>query len=233
MGLGITAPTYYVGSQDQICSTVVAARTFLLALYESRILNPVNAKATIRNSVLSARDALSTEQRIEKSLQATQSSFEKIIFEPGTIISAFFPIRSEIDPRPLMDALRKSGAVLCLPIVVDTTTIIFRELVRDAQLVDTGFGTRGPAPNAKILDPQILLMPLAAFDSNGGRIGYGAGHYDRAIAKLIAKGNTPRLIGMAFDCQYHEFVPQESHDIAMDAIVTESGYRDLNEKGSQ
>ena len=196
-------------------------------------MNSIDAKTTIRNSALATRDALSTEQRIEKSLQAAQSSSGKIIFEPGTIVSAFFPIRSEIDPRPLMDEMRKAGAMLCLPIVVDKTTIIFRELVRGAQLVDTGFGTRGPSPEAKILDPQILLMPLAAFDFDGGRIGYGAGHYDRAIAKLIANGNTPRLIGMAFDCQHHEFVPQESHDIAMDAIVTESGYRKLNVKGSQ
>ena len=196
-------------------------------------MNSIDAKTTIRNSVLATRDALSTEQRIEKSLQAGQSSSGKITFEPGTIVSAFFPIRSEIDPRPLMDEMRKAGAMLCLPIVVDKTTIIFRELVRGAQLVDTGFGTRGPSPEAKILDPQVLLMPLAAFDFDGGRIGYGAGHYDRAIAKLIANGNTPRLIGMAFDCQHHEYVPQESHDVAMDAIVTESGYRELNVKGSQ
>jgi len=59
-----------------------------------------------------------------------------------------------IDPRPLMDEFRKLGARLCLPVVLDKTTIVFRELVRGAELVDTGFGTRGPAEDAEILDPH-------------------------------------------------------------------------------
>jgi len=134
------------------------------------------------------------------------------------------PIRSEIDPRPLMDEFRKLGARLCLPVVMDKTTIVFRELVRGAELIDTGFGTRGPNEDAEVLDPSLLIMPLSVFDHHGGRIGYGAGHYDRAIAKIVDKGIKPRLIGMAFDCQHHERVPVEPHDQPLDAMLTESGY---------
>lgn len=147
-------------------------------------------------------------------------------FELGTIISGFFPIRSEIDPRPLMDMLRQRGARLCLPVVMDKTTIVFRELVRTAELVDTGFGTRGPGPDAEVLDPEILLMPLSVFDHYGGRIGYGAGHYDRAIAKIMEKGIRPRLMGMAFDCQHHDRVPVEAHDQSLGAMITESGFHE-------
>ena len=71
----------------------------------------------------------------------------------------------------------------------------------------------------------ILLVPLSAFDRAGHRIGYGAGHYDRAIDRLKAKGHRPKLIGIAFDCQEVASVPAEPHDVALDAILTESGFR--------
>ena len=93
-------------------------------------------------------------------------------------------MRSEVDVRPLMFALRENGARLCLPAILDKTTIVFRELVRGAALVDMGFGTAGPGEEAETLDPDIMLVPLAAFDSRGHRIGYGAGYYDRAIERL-------------------------------------------------
>ncbi|MDJ0613491.1 MAG: 5-formyltetrahydrofolate cyclo-ligase [Rhizobiaceae bacterium] len=183
-------------------------------------------KAALRKDALARRDALAIDRRIEMSLVAADHGVENIEFDPGTIISGFFPIRSEIDPRPLMDQLRQRGARLCLPVVMDKTTIVFRELVRTAELVDTGFGTRGPGPKAEITDPQMLIMPLSVFDHHGGRIGYGAGHYDRAIAKIIDKGIVPTLIGMAFDCQHHERVPVEPHDQPLNAMLTESGYRE-------
>ena len=187
-------------------------------------MNSQELKAELRNASLARRDALATDVRIEKSLEATTHGTEHIEFNAGTVVSGFFPIRSEIDPRPLMDEFRKLGARLCLPVVMDKTTIVFRELVRGAELIDTGFGTRGPGEEAEVLDPSLLIMPLSVFDHHGGRIGYGAGHYDRAIAKIIDKGIKPRLIGMAYDCQHEDRVPVESHDQPLDAMLTESGY---------
>lgn len=181
-------------------------------------------KARLRADALKLRDAIPVDERIEKSLAAAEFGKTNIIFDPGTIVSGFFPIRSEIDPRPLMDELRVMGARLCLPVVMDKTTIVFRELVRGAELIDTGFGTRGPAEDATVVDPELLIMPLSVFDHHGGRIGYGAGHYDRAISKIIGKGIKPRLIGMAFDCQHHGRVPVEPHDQPLDAVLTESGF---------
>ncbi len=181
-------------------------------------------KAELRSASLARRDALPADIRIEKALEATAHGVEYIEFDAGTVISGFFPIRSEIDPRPLMDEFRKLGARLCLPVVMDKTTIVFRELVRGAELVDTGFGTRGPGADAQVLDPSLLIMPLSVFDHHGGRIGYGAGHYDRAIARIIDKGIKPRLIGMAFDCQHETSVPVEPHDQPLDAMLSESGY---------
>jgi 5-formyltetrahydrofolate cyclo-ligase len=181
-------------------------------------------KAEIRQLVLAKRDAIPAMRRIEFSLDACKHGADHIRVEPGTIVSGFFPIRSEIDPRALLDTLRQRGARLCLPVVLDRTTIVFRELKRGAELVKTGFGTRGPGPEAPELDPQVLIMPLSAFDGRGGRIGYGAGHYDRAIARLNAKGMSPWLIGFAFSCQQVDNVPTESHDQPLEAVITENGY---------
>lgn len=181
-------------------------------------------KAEIRKERLSLRDAIGTEERLEKSL-AIAAFGEVIAFDPGTVISGFMPIRSEADIRPLMDFLRKKGARICLPVVLDRETILFRELRPNSPLTDTGFGTRGPGPDAPELDPELLLMPLSAFDGAGNRIGYGAGHYDRAIDKLRKKGLNPRLIGIAFDCQEVASVPAEPHDVGLSAVITESGYR--------
>ncbi|GAB4360099.1 MAG: 5-formyltetrahydrofolate cyclo-ligase [Oricola sp.] len=184
--------------------------------------SPAELKKRIRAETLARRDALSPEARIEKSLAMAEHGRD-IGFAPGTIVSGFWPIRSEADIRPLMSAMRERGARLCLPAVLDRETIVFRELVRGAAMVDTGFGTAGPGEEAEVLDPQLMLVPLSAFDADGNRIGYGAGHYDRAIARLAGKGMTPRLIGVAFACQQVDRVPVEPHDVPLDAILTEDG----------
>ena len=135
------------------------------------------------------------------------------------------PIRSEADTRPLMEALRTRGGRLVLPVVLDRETIVFRAFETDTPLVKTGFGTTGPGEDEEVLDPDILLVPLSVFDGKGQRVGYGAGHYDRAIARLHARGRQPVLVGVAFDCQEVPSVPAEPHDVSLHAILTESGLR--------
>lgn len=186
---------------------------------------PKELKRELRREALARRDALDPSFRIEAALEITEVARNSIRIEPGTIASGFWPMRSEVDVRPLMFALRENGARLCLPAILDKTTMIFRELVRGAALVDMGFGTAGPDEEAETLDPSIMLVPLAAFDSRGHRIGYGAGYYDRAIARLTAAGHAPRLIGIAFDCQEVPTVPDEPHDVIIPEILTESGLR--------
>ncbi|MDX8460870.1 5-formyltetrahydrofolate cyclo-ligase [Mesorhizobium humile] len=182
-------------------------------------------KKRLRKEALARRDALDEFWRVEIALEMAETAKEKIDFEPGRVVSGFWPMRSEVDVRPLMFALREKGARLCLPAILDKTTIVFRELVRGAPMVEMGFGTVGPHEEAEVLDPTLMLVPLAAFDARGHRIGYGAGYYDRAISKLADKGIIPRLIGIAFDCQEVERVPDENHDVIIPEILTESGLR--------
>jgi 5-formyltetrahydrofolate cyclo-ligase len=182
-------------------------------------------KADARKQRLAARDAIPLGDRADKSLQMADLAADIIELVPGEMISGFFPIRSEADIRPLMHRLKQRGARLCLPVVLDKQTIVFREIADGMPMVDTGFGTSGPGSDATEVDPDLLLVPLSAFDARGHRIGYGAGHYDRAIARLLARGRVPRLIGIAFDCQEIEAVPSEAHDVPLDAVLTESGLK--------
>ncbi|WP_105383293.1 5-formyltetrahydrofolate cyclo-ligase [Neorhizobium alkalisoli] len=182
-------------------------------------------KALLRGERLAARDAVPPEERIEKSLSIASHGAAAIFPEPGAMVSGFLPIRSEVDLRPLMALLRDRGARLCVPVILDKQTIVFRELVKGAELVAGTFGTFGPGPEAEVLDPDIMLVPLSAFDAVGHRIGYGGGYYDRAIHRLQQKGLDPKLIGVALDCQEVASVPAEPHDIRLHAILTESGYR--------
>jgi len=192
--------------------------------------SPRDIKKKLRAEALARRDALGLQWRIEASL-AMAGQADAIDVGPDSIVSGFWPMRSEVDVRPLMFEFRKKGARLVLPAIIDKTTIVFRELVRGAELIDMGFGTAGPGPEAEELEPTLMLMPLAAFDDQGHRIGYGGGFYDRAIAKLRDKGRMPRLIGIAFECQRVDAVPHEAHDIPLPAIITENGLRTLPMRG--
>ena len=187
-------------------------------------------KSALRKVVLSRRNQLSDADRIEMSLKAAEygvqaPAFDPQRFLPGTVVSAYLPIRSEIDPRPLMAELAKLGARLCLPVVTSKTEIEFREMVRGAPLVESAFGTVGPDENAEALDPEILVMPLSVFDCKGGRIGYGGGFYDRAIERLQSKQMPLHLLGMAYSIQEVEEVPMEKHDQYLHGIITETEYR--------
>ena len=191
------------------------------------------SKSQIRMERLALRDALSVEQRQLKSLAIAENGASALRFAAASVVSGFMPIRSEVDVRPLMEALRARAGRICLPVMVDRETIVFREYVKSAELVKSGFGTTGPGENAAVLDPDVLLVPLSAFDPNGHRIGYGAGHYDRAIARLHTKGLNPTLIGIAFDCQEVSSVPAEAHDVGLDAVLTESGVRYFDNRTAQ
>ena len=186
------------------------------------------SKQRLRAGRLAARDAIPVAERIEKSLQLADHGLATIPVSPGDIVSGFLPIRSEMDLRPLMAGLRQHGARICVPVILDKEQIAFRELVPGAPLVDCGFGTSAPGPDAAELEPDIMLVPVAAFDATGQRIGYGGGYYDRAIARFREKGLQPRLIGIAFDCQEVASVPAEPHDVRLPAVLTESGLRHLD-----
>ena len=179
-------------------------------------------KTRLRRAALARRDALAPDMRL-RAAEAIADLVAGLDLPTGAIVSGFWPIRSEIDPRPALARLAARGHALALPVILDDgETMIFRRWRADDTLVAAGFGLSEPGPAAEEVAPDVLLVPLAAFDRHGDRIGYGKGFYDRALARLTATG--PRLtVGVAFATQEVDRVPTEPHDRRLDLILTEAG----------
>ena len=179
-------------------------------------------KKDVRTAALACRDALDVDTRDVQSSDI-KTHFSELELEPDTIISAFLPIRSEVDLRPLIADLLAMGMKVCLPFMLDGQTIEFRQYSSDTQLVDNGFGTLAPEDGSAVFEPNLMLIPLSAYDLSGGRIGYGAGFYDRAIDQLFKQDKNPLLIGVAYSVQQVDQVPVEDHDVPLDMVLTEHG----------
>ncbi len=178
------------------------------------------SKADLRRAALDRREALSEEQRAaaDEALAKRALPFE---IAPGTVVSGYSPIRNEIDPTSLMRRLVGLGAKLALPVVLARgKSLVFRAWSPDDRLMLGPLGIPEPSPAAAEVIPDIMLVPLAAFDRQGHRIGYGAGHYDFTLEHL-RKAKTIIAIGLAFSVQEIKAVPAQPHDVALDYVLTE------------
>ena len=188
---------------------------------------PVNSsKANLRAAALAARDALSGEHRAAAA-QAIADRGLPIEIMPGAVVAGYSPIRSEIDPTPLLRKLAVQGVQLALPaIMAGDQPLKFRAWAANDRLRRGRLGILEPPPDAAELIPEILLVPLAAFDRLGHRIGYGAGHYDRTLAQL-RECKAITAIGLGFAAQQVEAVPALLHDVALDYVLTETHMLDF------
>ncbi len=137
----------------------------------------------------------------------------------GVPLSGFMPIRTEISPLPAMEEAAAHGPV-GIPVIRGAgQPLVFSQWEPGCDLIDGPFGARIPATET-LITPQILIVPLVAFDRNGGRLGYGGGFYDRTLEGLRANG--PALaIGFAFAAQEAEDLPLEPTDQPLDMMITE------------
>jgi 5-formyltetrahydrofolate cyclo-ligase len=143
----------------------------------------------------------------------------------GGNVSGYLPIRDELTPLPLMQGLLGTGRHLCLPVIeTKWAPLTFRAWQPGDKLVAAGFGLKEPAPEAELMLPDILLVPLAAFDAQGYRIGYGGGYYDRTL-ELYRASRRVTAIGIAYDGQEVPAFTHEPHDQRLDFILTPSGVR--------
>lgn len=127
---------------------------------------------------------------------------------------------SEFDPEPLAKALIAAGRSVCLPVVLQRDApLVFRRWTPGDPLEPDAAGCPAPLPLAEIVDPDLILTPLLAFDDNGGRLGQGGGYYDRTFA---ARPGSLR-IGLAYAGQRAATVPVEAHDVRLHGVLTEAG----------
>jgi 5-formyltetrahydrofolate cyclo-ligase len=178
------------------------------------------SKVELRTAALARRGAL-PEQASAAAAAAIAAREPPFAVVPGAVVAGYAPIRGEIDPFPLMRALVARGACLALPVVTrQGLPLQFRSWRDGEALHRSPLGILEPAPNAPDVVPDIVLVPLAAFDALGHRIGYGAGHYDCTLESLRAQ--RPIIAaGLAFAMQQIELVPAAAHDVVLDCVLTE------------
>jgi 5-formyltetrahydrofolate cyclo-ligase len=177
-------------------------------------------KAQLRAEALARRDALPAAARQAAAAAIANRAFP-VAVTPGTIVSGFSPMNSEINPVPLMRKLSDAGAQLALPVVqARGKPLIMRAWHFGAPLKAGQWGIREPTPDAAEVAPDILIVPLAAFDRAGHRIGYGAGYYDLTINALRAKKKIV-AVGIAYAVQEIPKVPTTERDARLDLVLTE------------
>lgn len=149
-----------------------------------------------------------------------------VALKPTAVVAGYRAIQHEIDPAPLLAALDARGLTLALP-AISADALVFRAWRPGLPLVPGAFGIEEPGASAVRLEPDVVLVPLLAFDRRGHRLGYGAGYYDRALAALRA-GAGVRAVGLAFDFQGVEVLPSDGHDEPLDAVVTPTTFHDFH-----
>jgi 5-formyltetrahydrofolate cyclo-ligase len=178
------------------------------------------SKADMRKAALARREALPAAER-----QAAAETLAARVFplpvKPGVIVSGYLPLKSEINPVPLMRKLAAAGAALALPVVAGRGKPLLMRSYVFGQPLDTGiWGIREPKSNAPEIAPDVLLVPLAAFDRKGRRIGYGAGYYDMTI-NALRRQKSVVAVGIAYAAQEVPAVPTTEHDARLDLVLTE------------
>jgi 5-formyltetrahydrofolate cyclo-ligase len=186
------------------------------------------AKERLRHEAQARRDALPAEACTAAAKTIAARAFPLPI-TPGIVVSGFMPLKSEINPLPLMQRLAEQGAQLALPRIVGHGSPLSMRAWEFGSPLDRGqWGIREPKADAPEVDPDVLLVPLLAFDRAGYRIGYGAGYYDITIKRLRGL-KTVTAVGIAFAAQEVAEIPKTPRDERLDLVLTEREVIDLRD----
>jgi 5-formyltetrahydrofolate cyclo-ligase len=183
----------------------------------------VRRKAALRAEQRRKREALASDFGAAAA-QAVADRLAREYWLPPGIVSGYWPLADEFDPRPAMARLAGLGHPLALPRVQGWGRPLAFHIWRPGDPLFAGpFQVMEPSSEAPLVSPHILLVPLLAFDCAGRRLGYGAGYYDMVLRDLRANGPSPFAIGLAFAAQEVAEVPTGPRDQLLDAVVTEEG----------
>jgi len=176
-------------------------------------------KNSIRQSAKIYRDKLNISP--DWAIEAAENFINSVTISDSKIVSAYYPIGSEIDSSPIVEELWVRGIKVCLPLTFEAERgLKFIEWDKKTKLVSGKFGTMMPEDFNQYVHPDILIIPLLAFDQNGNRMGYGQGHYDETIRFLRQKKEI-LAVGLAYAEQAVLLaLPTESHDQKLDMVVT-------------
>jgi 5-formyltetrahydrofolate cyclo-ligase len=185
----------------------------------------VRRKAALRTRLLAHRRTIAAEAAAGATEAVAAWLVQELAGTPVTI-AGYWPLESELDPRPAMRRLAAAGHALALPHMQGPSApLAFHAFAWDDPLLQGGFAVMQPEPDRPQVTPEVVLVPLLAFDARGHRLGYGKGYYDRTLRAWRAAGGARRALGLAFALQEVAEVPAAAFDEPLDAIVTEHGIR--------
>ncbi len=183
----------------------------------------VDQKAELRAKALSARKAAFEAHGTGAGRRLAAHGLDFLGLRAGATVSGFAAIRDEIDPAALLDWLHREGFKLALPAMEGRgKPLVMRAWTPGDEMAAAEWGIREPLAEKEELMPDVLLVPLLAFDRSGWRLGYGGGFYDRTLAKLKAR-KPVTAVGIAYDELEVDAVPHESYDQRLDWVLTPSG----------
>jgi len=178
-------------------------------------------KAELRSAMLAWRGGLSEAERTEASAGLLATFRRERPFEGPSVVSGFWPIKDELDIRPLLIELHNDGCQLALPTVVGKGQPLVFRAWRPGDALEAGvFGTLHPSAKREVVEPDALIVPLLACDEEGWRLGYGGGFYDRTLARLRRMKEIV-AVGVAFDAQLVPEVPHGPEDQRLDWLLTD------------
>ena len=198
--------------------------------------DPASAKTALRVFVRNRRKELAREHPEADWMVAevARAPLAARFPEPaGKVAALYYGLGAEVSPRILADQLAEAGWTLALPSVEgEAGQMVFRRWDRAKPLVHDTIGLNAPSSDCEALEPDLVVVPLLAFDRDGRRLGQGGGYYDRALEALKARREVLAL-GLAYSGQEVADLPHEPHDQALDAILTEKEYIAVNDTGSK
>lgn len=184
------------------------------------VVPPTSSKVALRAAALAIRRNFARALPPDVRAALEEQLMRRVLPHLGlaTVVAAYHPMRDEIDPSPILQAIASSGRVGALPWFAGRDA---RMIFRQVPAAETGpWGVLQPLPTAAAVRPEVVLVPLVAADVAGNRIGHGKGHYDRALAHMREAGAV-RTIGVAWDVQVlDETIPADAWDVPLDAIAT-------------
>jgi len=183
------------------------------------------SKAELRQTAIARRAGVAAQVNAAGMRALTQRLIACVpTSQPDIIVAGYHAIHSEVDLQEAIETLHRDGVTIALPALPEgEDKLTFRRWSPGEPLFAGTFGTVEPAADAPALKPHIIFVPLLAFDDRGYRIGYGKGYYDITLGELRSGGHRFQALGVAFAGQQIDRVPDESHDVPLDAIVTETG----------
>jgi 5-formyltetrahydrofolate cyclo-ligase len=184
-------------------------------------MNMEEVKQAARKQAGKIRNQLHAESAESAPLMLTRLAFPILPSAGLSSVSGFFPYKSEIDTRPLLGQLAGEGWTTALPIVIGNgEPLIFRRWYPGQPTTPGMWHIPQPTEDSPLIEPDVLLVPMLAFDRKGYRLGYGGGFYDRTLELLRAK-KPVTAIGLAYAGQEVDSVPRDAHDQPLDFIMTE------------